>query len=125
MKQFISICFVLMCSVLCVQNILAGTIRDEILDKGHWGDDDMRSFVPAPPKAIQEEGKSISLNFATPISDLKVVITDNNGKTVYEEIISVSTPQSHIINLGNLTSGEYTLTVSNRYGNLFGLFVLE
>lgn len=121
MKHVISVLIVFMCSVFCVQ---AASERDEFLEKGHWGDEDIRSFVPAPPKAYQEEGKSISLNFITPISDLKVVVTDSTGAIVYEEIVSVSAPQSYLINLSSLDNGDYTLTISHKCGVLSGSFTL-
>lgn len=121
MKHVISVLIVFMCSVFCVQ---AASKRDEILDKGHWGDDDARSFVPAPPKAYPEEGKSISLNFITSISDLKVIVTDSTGAIVYEEVVSISAPQSYLINLNNLDNGDYTLTVSHQHGDLSGSFTL-
>lgn len=121
MKHVISVLLIFMCSIFCVQ---AASKRDEFLDKGHWGDEDIRSFVPAPPKAYVEEGESISLNFITPISDLKVTVTDSAGTIVYEEVVSVSAPQSYLINLSSLGNGDYTLTVSHQHGVLYGSFTL-
>lgn len=46
------------------------------------------------------------------------------GVVVYEEKISVSTPQSYTIPL-NVQSGEYTLSLTHRYGFLEGSFVIE
>lgn len=119
MKQFITALFLVMCGMFCTQNIYA----DRIPTKGVWGPQDVRSIVPAPPTA-SIDGKNLTIEFTSPLENLTVKVKDNTGMVVYEENISVSSPQSYLIPL-NVENGEYTLSLEHRYGTLIGLFTVE
>ena len=119
MKRLIAALFLVICGMLCVQSIYA----DRIPSKGKWGQEDVRSIIPAPPVAFIE-GSDLRIEFVHPLSNLTVKVTDNTGVVVYEENISVSTPQSYTIPL-NVQSGEYTLSLIHSYGFLTGSFVIE
>lgn len=119
MKRLIAALFLVICGMFCVQSIYA----DRIPTKGKWGPEDVRSIFPAPPTA-SIEGTNLTVEFAHPLSNLTVKVTDNTGVVVYEENISVSTPQSYTIPL-SVQSGEYTLSLIHSYGFLTGSFVIE
>ncbi|WP_288206356.1 DUF3244 domain-containing protein [uncultured Parabacteroides sp.] len=119
MKRLIAALFLVICGMFCVQSIYA----DRIPSKGKWGQEDIRSIIPAPPVAFIE-GHDLRIEFADPLSNLTVKVTDNTGAVVYEENITVSTPQSYTIPL-SVQSGEYTLSLIHNYGTLTGSFVIE
>lgn len=119
MKRLIVALFLGICGMFCVQSIYA----DRIPTKGKWGPTDIRSIFPAPPTA-SIEGTNLIVEFVHPLSNLTVKVTDNTGAVVYEENISVSTPQSYTIPL-SVQSGEYTLSLIHNYGTLTGSFVIE
>lgn len=119
MKQLLMTLMLVMCGVFYSQNIFSYNIPE----KGSWGDEDIRSYVPAPPTA-SIEGKVLTLHFVDPLSNLTVCVTDNTGKIVYENCISASTPQSYPITL-NVEGGEYTLNLVHHYGYVTGSFVVE
>lgn len=119
MRRFITASFLLICSIFCVQSIYA----DRIPSKGKWGQEDVRSVIPAPPVAFID-GTNLTIEFVNPLSNLTIQIKNDTGAVVYEDNISVSTPQSYTIPL-NVQSGEYTLSFTHRYGFLEGSFVIE
>lgn len=119
MKQLITALFLVICGVFCTQNIYA----DRIPPKGKWGPQDIKSIFPAPP-AASIEGQTLTIEFASPLENLTVQIKDISGRVVYEETISVSSPQAYSILL-NVESGEYTLVMAHRYGHLEGSFIVE
>ena len=119
MKRLIAALLLVICGVFCVQSIYA----DRILTKGKWGDTDIRSMIPAPPTA-SIEGTDLTIELISPLSNLTVKVTDNTGAVVYEENITVSTPQSYTIPL-SVQSGQYTLSLIHSYGTLTGSFVIE
>ncbi|WP_075556474.1 DUF3244 domain-containing protein [Parabacteroides timonensis] len=119
MKRLIATLFLVICGVFCAQSIYA----DRIPTKGKWGQTDIRSIIPAPPTA-SIEGTDLTIEFIHPLSNLTVKVTDNTGAVVYEENITVSTPQSYTIPL-SVQSGEYTLSLIHNYGTLTGSFVIE
>lgn len=105
-------------------NVLCSVyICRQIPTKGKWGQTDVRSIIPAPPTA-SIEGTDLTIEFIHPLSNLTVKVTDNTGAVVYEENITVSTPQSYTIPL-SVQSGEYTLSLIHNYGTLTGSFVIE
>lgn len=119
MKRLIAALFLVICGMFCVQS----TYADRIPTKGKWGQTDVRSIIPAPPTA-SIENTNLTVEFVHPLSNLTVKVTDNTGAVVYEENISVSTPQSYTIPL-SVQSGEYTLSLIHNYGTLTGSFVIE
>lgn len=119
MKRLIAALFLVICGVFCVQSIYA----DRIPSKGKWGQEDVRSITPAPPVA-SIEGTTLTIECVHPLSNLTVQVKDNTGKVVYEENVSISTPQSYAIPL-NIQNGEYTLSLIHYYGILTGSFVIE
>lgn len=119
MRRLIAASFLMICTIFCVQSIYA----DRIPSKGKWGQEDVRSVIPAPPVAFID-GTNLTIEFVNPLSNLSIQIKDPIGVVVYEEKISVSTPQSYTIPL-NIQSGEYTLSLTHRYGFLEGSFVIE
>lgn len=119
MKQLFMALTLVICNVFFSQTISSV----DIVEKGKWGDSDIRSYVPAPPTA-SIEGKVLTIHFVDPLSNLTVCVTDNTGKIVYENCISASTPQSYPITL-NVEGGEYTLNLVHHYGYVTGSFVVE
>lgn len=120
MKHFISTLFLIVCGIFCSQFVFSDTIPA----KGKWCDDDVRSVLPPPPTA-SIEGKVLSINFTYPLSGVTVKVTDNEtGKVVYEGCISASTPQSYPIVL-SAEEGEYTLSMTCRFGYLTGEFTIQ
>ena len=102
MKHLISTLILIVCGICYTQFAFCDTIPT----KGEWSEQDFRSVVPAPPTA-SIEGKVLTINFVTPLTDLTVKVTNNEtGQVVYEECISVSTPQSHSVVL-NADNGNY------------------
>lgn len=87
MKRLIAALFLVICGIFCVQSIYA----DRIPSKGKWGQEDIRSIIPAPPVAFIE-GSDLRIEFVHPLSNLTIKVTDNTGVVVYEENISVSDP---------------------------------
>lgn len=119
MKQLFVTLVLVVCGVFCSQNIFSYNIPE----KGSWGDEDVRSIIPAPPTA-SIDGKVLTINLSDPLSNLTVQVKDKDGKVVYENCISTTTPQSYSVTL-NVESGEYTLNFIHRYGYLYGDFVIE
>lgn len=119
MKRLIAALFLVICGVFCVQSIYA----DRIPTKGKWGETDVRSITPPPP-TVSIESTTLTIESVYPLSNLTVQIKDNTGKVVYEENVSISTPQSYAIPL-NIQNGEYTLSLVHKYGILTGSFVIE
>lgn len=119
MKQLFLTLILVVCSAFCSQNIFSYNIPE----KGSWGDEDVRSIIPAPPTA-SIEGKVLTINLSDPLSNLMVQVKDKDGKVVYENRISTRTPQSYSVTL-NVEKGEYTLNFIHRYGFLYGDFVIE
>lgn len=119
MKRLMAALFLVICGIFCAQSIYA----DRIPTKGKWGPTDIRSIILTPPTA-SIEGTNLTVEFADPLSNLTVKVTDNTGAVVYEENVSISTPQSYTIPL-SVQSGEYTLSLIHSYGFLTGSFVIE
>ena len=120
MKHFILTLVLTLCGMFCTQFVFCDTIPA----KGKWSIGDIRSIVPAPPTA-SIEGKVLTINFIDPLTDLTVKVTNNEtGQVVYEECISVSTPQSHSVVL-NADNGNYTLSFTHVLGYLTGEFVIK
>lgn len=119
MKQLFMAFVLVMCSAFCSQNIFSYNIPE----KGSWGDEDIRSIIPAPPTA-SIEGKVLTINMTDPLCNLTVQVKDQTGKVVYENCISSTTPQSYNVTL-NVENGEYTLNFIHHYGYLSGSFVIE
>lgn len=119
MKRLITALLLIVCGVFCMQTMYA----NDIVTKGQWGQEDIRSIFPAPPTA-SVEGTNLTIHFVHPLSNLTVQVKDNTGAVVYEECISASEPQSYTIPL-NIQSGEYTLNLIHRYGCLTGSFAIE
>lgn len=120
MKHWVMTFILIVGSIFCAQNIFSYNIPQ----KGKWGDEDFRSFVPAPPVASIDE-KVLSINFATPLSDLTVQVKDNKtGVIVYEGCISAESAQSYTI-MNGLNKGDYTLTFTHEFGFLTGSFIVE
>lgn len=120
MKHLISTLILIVCGICYTQFAFCDTIPT----KGEWSEQDFRSVVPAPPTA-SIEGKVLTINFIDPLTDLTVKVTNNEtGQVVYEECISVSTPQSHSVVL-NADNGNYTLSFTHVLGYLTGEFVIK
>ena len=120
MKHLISTLFLIVCGIFCTQFVFCDTIPI----KGQWSEEDIRSFIPAPPTA-SIEGKVLTINFATPLADLTVKVTNNEtGQVVYEECISAFTPQSYSVVL-NADNGNYTLSFTHALGYLTGEFAIK
>jgi len=104
---------------LCLSSVFA----DRIVVTGKWGDDGIiRSVTPKAPEA-SVNGNIVSIDFTDAISGLNVKITDYNGNTVYENVISGSNGESYTIPC-TLGEGEYTLTISHYWGFLSGTFTV-
>lgn len=90
--------------------------------KGDWTKIRTRSAIPSRPIVyVNDDVLSIYLEDA--LTALTVVITDNNGRIVYQDCISSYQPgYTHIIVLADRPEGEWTITLSHRYGELTGEF---
>lgn len=120
MKHWVMTFILIVGSIFCAQSIFSY----DLASKGKWGDDDFRSFVPAPPVA-SIDGKVLTIRFADPLSDLTVQVKDNKtGVIVYEGCISAESAQSYTI-VNGLNKGDYTLTFTHKFGFLAGSFVVE
>lgn len=120
MKHLILTLVLIVSGIFCVQFAFSDTIPT----KGEWSIEDFRSVVPTPPTA-SIEGNVLTVNFVNLLADLTVKVTDNKtGQVIYEDCISVSSPQSHSIML-NAGNGEYTLSFSHKLGYLTGNFVIK
>lgn len=119
MKHLISTLILIVCGIFYAQSAFSGIIET----MGQWSEEDVRSFVPAPPTA-SIDGKVLTINFVSPLSDLTVTITDSTGRIVCKECISATTTQSLPIIL-NVGKGNYTLVFSHRYGYLTGTFAVQ
>ncbi|RHJ82542.1 DUF3244 domain-containing protein [Parabacteroides sp. AM08-6] len=121
MRHFTCTLILVMCGMFCSQMIFA----DYVLTKGQWSTQDVRSFVPAPPKA-SIEGNVLTVHFINPLADLTVQITDNQtGQVIYNETISSATAANYPITLSNVENGNYTLTFTHALGYLTGIFTIE
>lgn len=121
MKQFFVTCVMVLVGLFSIQTTYADS---DIIEKGKWGPDDIRSIVPPAPTA-SISGKILSVHFTAPLTNLTVLVKNSAGTVVYEKVISVSAPQSYQIELTGLNSGAYTLTFVHKYGLLTGSFTLE
>ena len=92
MRQLIATLFLVICGVFCAQNIYA----DRIPTKGKWGPEDIKSIFPAPPTA-SIEGNNLTIEFTSPLANLTIQVIDNTGTVVYEESVSVTSPQAYTI----------------------------
>lgn len=98
-------------------------LADKIPIEGTWGEPGLRSFVPIPPSAYVN-GHVLSLYFADTLSDLSVSIMDENGKVVYETVVSIAERGCSIdISLSNLPVGEYDVVLTHDHGYLSGSFL--
>lgn len=98
-------------------------LADKIPIEGRWGEEGYRSFVPIPPSAYVN-GHVLSLYFADTLSDLSVSIMDENGKVVYETVVSITERGCRIdISLSNLPAGEYDLLLVHDHRYLSGSFL--
>lgn len=121
MKQFFVTCIMILAGLFSFQTMSADS---DIIEKGKWGPEDIRSAVPPAPTA-SIAGKVLSVHFKAPLTNLTVLVKNSAGTVVYEKVISVSTPQSYQIELTGLNSGAYTLSFVHKYGLLTGSFTLE
>ena len=121
MRHFIFTLLLAICGIFCAQSAFC----DSILTKGEWSLQDVRSLVPAPPKA-SIEGNVLTVHFIDPLADLTVQITDNQtGQVIYNETISSATAANYPITLSNVENGNYTLTFTHALGYLTGIFTIE
>lgn len=119
MRHFIYSLVLVVCGIFCAQSALC----DRVLVAGEWCEEDIRSFVPAPPSA-SIEGNVLTVNFISALSDLTVVITDNQtGAEVYKGCISSEAGNYPIVL--NAKGGNYTLTFTHKLGHLTGTFAIK
>lgn len=119
MRHFIYSLILVVCGIFCAQSGLC----DRVLVAGHWGDQDVRSAIPAPPTASVEENV-LTVTFITALSDLTVTVTDNaTGKEVYKGCISSQAGNYPIVL--DAENGNYTLTFTHKLGNLSGTFAIK
>lgn len=64
--------------------------------KDSRGDREKRS-IPSSPVVVEVSAKLLTLGFITPLGDLSIQIMDDYGVLIYEEVISVTSPQSYYI----------------------------
>lgn len=119
MRHFIYSLILVVCGIFCTQFAFS----DSILVKGEWGDDDVRSAVPAPPNA-SIENNVLTVTFITALSDLTVTVTDNaTGEEVYKGCISSQAGNYPIVL--DADNGNYTLTLTHKLGHLSGTFAIK
>lgn len=51
MKRLITALLLIVCGVFCMQTMYA----NDIVTKGQWGQEDIRSIFPAPPQPLLKE----------------------------------------------------------------------
>lgn len=120
MRHLISTLILTVCCIFCTQFVFCDTIPT----KGEWGPEDVRSVAPVPPTA-SIDGKILTIQFTTPLSDLTVTVTDNEtGVVVYEDCISSTGLEILPVSL-DAENGNYTLTMTHKLGYLIGTFVIK
>lgn len=98
--------------------------KEDVHIKGTWGGGIVRSLTPAPPKAFID-GNALSITSESPLLNLQATVYDETGSIVYQEIISLGSPNfTETIILPDL-SGTYLLKLSHAYGLLTGFFEIK
>ena len=92
--------------------------------RGFWGNKNIRSLLPSPPE-VYLENQSLFIYFPGYLSDLTVVVEDENGNIVYSDIIFITPASPRVILLENMEAGSYSITLSHTLGNLDGFFEIE
>jgi len=96
----------------------------KIPTKGRWSVAGVRTLMSLPPE-VSLEDQSLSIYFPGYLSDLTVVVEDENGNIVYSDIIFITPASPRVILLENMEAGSYSITLSHTLGNLDGFFEIE
>lgn len=115
------VAFISVLSLLFVIQYINGSI---IRTKGKWGDDRVRSFIPAAPE-VSQVGNTIEIYFQDALSGLSVSIVTATGVPVYADCIS-SNGANDICQIPcELEAGDYVITLIHFYGELTGGFTVD
>ena len=86
---------------------------------GRWESNTSRSLSPTPTASYDSQ----SIYIENPSPNCDITITSSTGEEVYRQTFSESQTAYMVIQIGNLTSGQYTLQMANNQGNyLTGVF---
>lgn len=97
---------------------------DNIPIEGEWDTGKPpRSLIPMKPTASLE-GNIITIGFSDALLDLIVTVSDNSGLVCFQETISSESNSIYQLPY-SLQEGEYTLSLTHRYGSLIGFFEVE
>ena len=78
------------------------------------------------PLEVLLSDNEIRVNFFDCLNNLTVTVEDENGLTVYKETVNSCVTGSISIDIQNLPSGWYKITISDQYGGyLEGWFFIE
>lgn len=96
-----------------------------ILTEGKWRDEDYRSITMERPPLASIEGRVLTLDFVTELSDLTVCVLNSDGVKVYEEVVSSEAGGVYSFSLAGETSGQYQIVMLHGLGYVKGDFTLE
>lgn len=108
-------------SLLCVVQVANSSER--IVTKGKWGDNRIRTIIPAAPEA-SISGGTLEIYVADALSNLTVCVTDANGQVVYLDCISTGEGNYTFVVPNAFEPGEYFLSLSHAFGVLEGGFTV-
>lgn len=114
--------FVILLSGLSMQRMYGFSKATEKFPlEGDWQSDVARSLSPTPTASY--DSQSIYIENPSPNCDITITITSSTGEEVYRQTFSESQTAYMVIRIGNLTSGRYTLQMTNSQGKyLTGVF---
>lgn len=111
--------FITLISLLFSVNVYAQ--KEDVPVDGEWGDERIRSFVPAHP-VVYINDNVLSIYMEDALDNLTIVVTDANGNVVYQDCISSNgSNYTHTILLSEQPQ-TYTITITHFYGYLTGRF---
>lgn len=118
--------FRLLLLVACVAIPLSGFARKNIKVRGMRDKKEKSITLTDPVEAwLEDNGKDLSLQFYRNLGSVKVTVTNLSGKTVYEATVDAAAMSSWHIVLGNISKGEYMLSITNDDGVLGGEFFIN
>lgn len=107
--------FAILLSGLSMQRMYGFSKATENLPlDGYWKSNVSRSLSPTPTASY--DSQSIYIENPSPNCDITITITGSTGEEVYRQTFSESQTAYMVIRIGNLTSGRYTLQMTNSQG---------
>jgi len=75
-----------------------------------------RSTTDYQPLEVFLIGNDLKVNFFDCLGNLKIVVADENGMSVYQQTVNTCVTQSVTIDIQNLPAGRYCIIITDEHG---------